>query len=215
VLVKKKTNYISNRDTMAEVWKSKLSYCAIFEPLPQRVIDCDFDHSGTELVPEGLCRVFTYDHIPDNVTREGRHRTRKDKIRVNFVPFAIYLDGREIARSHWSGDAQTGRFDARRGQLTRDLALQIQMMATRIGRRGNYVGYTYNDEMVGSALVGCLENALRFDDTRTSNPFAFFTTVIDHEFKRYLTVEKRSQQTRDALLFQAGVNPSYSSEAYH
>lgn len=212
--MKKKTNYISNRETMAEVWRSKLSFCAIFETLPQRAIDCEFDHSGTELVLDGLCRVFTYDHIPDNIDGKGRHRTRKDKVGVNFVPFSIYLDGQEIARSHWTGDADTGHYDPTRGRLTRNLALQIQMMATRIGRRGNYVGYSYNDEMVGSALVQCLENALKFDDTRTANPFAFFTTVIDHEIKRFLTKEKDVQLVRDAMLFQAGCTPSYSSEAY-
>lgn len=207
---KSRTNYLNGNDTVREIWKSKLTYCSHPDPLPQRVKDCDFDYSGEEPTGVGLERIFTFNHIPANDGKQRSRRLNPEFMPTNFRPFSIFQDGVEIVRSHWRGDFETGAFTLDKGRITNALGLQMQTMITRIGRKPNFIGYSYNDEMQSGALVHLIENGLKFDDTRTNNAFAYFTTVIINAFIRVLNDEKKVQNTRDDLLVSMGASPSYS-----
>lgn len=76
-------------------------------------------------------------------------------------------------------------------------------------------GNTYVDEMRSHALMQLSQTALQFDEKKSANPFAFFTTICRHCFTRVLNIEKRVQSTRDDLLIMAGVNPSFTRQVEH
>lgn len=73
-------------------------------------------------------------------------------------------------------------------------------------------GNTYLDEMKSAALVQLMQIGLRFDESRSNNPFAYYTASITNVFTRILNVEKKNQNIRDEILISQGVNPSYTRQ---
>jgi hypothetical protein len=86
---------------------------------------------------------------------------------------------------------------------------------TLVVRRGRYIytcSNTYRDEMCGLALTHLSQVGLQFDESKSNNPFAFFTTTLTHSFTRTLNLEKKNQSIRDDLLVNMGMNPSYTRQ---
>lgn len=65
------------------------------------------------------------------------------------------------------------------------------MIATRLSNKGNFVGYTYKDEMVSDALENCITAIHSFNPDKSKNPFAYFTQIIWFAFLRRIEKEKR------------------------
>ena len=83
-------------------------------------------------------------------------------------------------------------------------------LCERYATSGNVRGYTYNDEMKGQAILQLTQIGLQFDESKSNNPFAYFTAAVTNSFVRIINIEKRSQNIRDDLLEINGMNPSYS-----
>ena len=212
-----KTNYLTNKEAAVEIWRSKLSYCYHAEPWPQRVLHCMFDYSGDDFNPVGLTRRFTYDHIPPappKVKGSGQRRSRNNPnhIKVNFPPFIIYQDGKEIGRSHWTGGFDDGHFTLTKGRMTDKLAKQCWGMTERIGRKGKFSGYTYLDEMKSNAILQLMDGALQYNDHRSANAFAYLTTIVMNAFRRVLNDEKKVGQGKDNYRIANGLTPSFSHD---
>lgn len=81
-------------------------------------------------------------------------------------------------------------------------------------RNGNVflTGNTYNEEMKGQALLQLSQIGLQFDESKSSNPFAYFTATITNSFTRILNIEKKNQNIRDDILEMNGLNPSYTRQ---
>lgn len=171
---------------------------------------------------EGLVmRVMTYDHVPIDPERKRKSRvTNMNHARTNFPPFKHYvlkiIDGEEIweevGRSHWKGDFETGNFTIEKGRMSERLGTMFMMLVERYSGRSNWRGYSYRDEMCGLALTHLAQVGLQFDESKSTNPFAFFTTTISHCFTRTLNLEKKNQSIRDDLLVNMGMSPSYTRQ---
>jgi len=84
-----------------------------------------------------------------------------------------------------------------------------------VARRNGKVyltGNTYNDEMQCQALLQLSQIGLQFDESRSENPFAYYTAAVTNSFTRILNTEKRNQNIRDDLLIMAGSTPSYTRQ---
>jgi len=53
---------------------------------------------------------------------------------------------------------------------------------------------------------------LQFDESKSQNPFAYYTAAITNSFTRILNVEKRNQNIRDDMLQQARAMPSFTRQ---
>ncbi len=73
-------------------------------------------------------------------------------------------------------------------------------------------GNTYNDEMRSQALLQLAQIGLQFDESKSQNPFAYYTAVITNSFTRVLNIEKKNQNIRDDILEMNNVNPSYTRQ---
>jgi hypothetical protein len=73
-------------------------------------------------------------------------------------------------------------------------------------------GNTYNDEMQCQALLQLSQIGLQFNESRSENPFAYYTAAVSNSFTRILNTEKRNQNIRDDLLIMAGSTPSYTRQ---
>lgn len=138
-------------------------------------------------------------------------------VRLNFPPFEHYrLDDNKVpyivGRSHWKGDLATGEFCRDHGQMTRKLATMFMKLCERYATRSNWRGYTYNEEMRGQALLQLSQIGLQFDESKSQNPFAYYTAAITNSFTRILNIEKKNQNIRDDILEINGLNPSWTRQ---
>ena len=139
------------------------------------------------------------------------------KMRLNFPPFEHYrLDEEKnpqlVGRSHWKGDLKTGEFSKDHGTMTKKLALMFMKLCERYATRSNWRGYTYNEEMRGQALLQLSQIGLQFDESKSQNPFAYYTAAITNSFTRILNIEKKNQNIRDDILEINGLNPSWTRQ---
>jgi len=180
-----------------------------------KLADCAVDYkkiAKTDLI----FRIMTFDHIPLNNTRKKNPKSLADhRDKVNFPPFQHWKfnDNDElecVGKSHWRGGLKTGKFDKDAGQITNTLARMMIKLCERYATRGNVRGYTYNDEMKGQAILQLTQIGLQFDESKSDNPFAYFTAAVTNSFVRVINVEKRNQNIRDDILEMNGMNPSYS-----
>ena len=138
-------------------------------------------------------------------------------MRVNFPPFWHYrIDENKqpfiVGKSHWKGDLEKGEFCKEHGQMTKKLALMFMKLCERYATRSNWRGYTYNEEMRGQALLQLSQIGLQFDESKSQNPFAYYTAAITNSFTRILNIEKKMQNIRDDILEMNGLNPSWTRQ---
>lgn len=244
-----KPKYLTNKELLAEIHRSKTTYCyytdkqrysrydAIVSSIdevteetalgviekknarPRRTVNVNDPVLATS--EDVVFRVMTYEHVPlcGDKKRRSRASAGEGHLRVNFPPFKHYVlrDGQpvEVGRSHWKGDLETGEFSQDHGRMTDALAVMFMLIVERYGRRYNWRSYTYNDEMRSSALLQLSANGLLFDESKSDNPFAFYTTTIQHSFTRVFNVERKNQNIRDDLLIIAGAKPSFTRQVEH
>lgn len=96
------------------------------------------------------------------------------------------------------------------GYVTDKLISMIMKIAERYSHKHNFVGYSFREDMVCAAVMNLCNNALKFNPEKSSNPFSFYTTAIHNSFLQYMADEKKHRNIRDALLLDAGANPSFN-----
>lgn len=142
-------------------------------------------------------------------------------VKVNFPPFQHVKIGRDaednmvmivVGISHWKGDPTTGHYSREHGAMTNKLAHMFMKLCERYATRSNWRGYTYNDEMRSQALLQLSQIGLQFDESKSQNPFAYYTAAITNSFTRVLNIEKRNQNLRDDILQMNNLNPSYTRQ---
>lgn len=236
-----KPKYMTNKDLLREIHNSKLSYCVYEAPEYGRydVIVNSLTEVTEELkaavlakkqsqlnkakngeiakVEDLVYRLMTHEHIPLDPDRKRKARnTELSHARTNFPPFKHFVirEGAfvEVGRSHWKGDFITGEFCLDQGKMTNALAVMFMMLVERYSKRGNWRGYTYNDEMRSHALLHLSQIGLQFDESKSDNPFAFYTTSTKNCFTRILNLERRNQSIRDDMLIMAGASPSFNRQ---
>jgi len=165
-----------------------------------------------------IIRIMTFDHIPLAPGRKKTTKTTADSHdKVNFPPFQHwkYNDQDElvcVGKSHWRGAVDTGHFDKDKGRITENLGKMFIKLSERYAQRSNWRGYTYIDEMKGQAILQLSHIGLQFDESKSENPFAYYTAAVTNSFTRILNIEKKSQNIRDDLLEEAGLTPSLTRQ---
>ena len=145
---------------------------------------------------------------------------KKKHVKTNFPPFYHFrvIDGKatQVGKSHWKGKYNNGAFDGefstKHGYMTEKLALMFMKLCERYATKGNWRGYTYNDEMRGQALLQLSTVGLQFNEAKSQNPFAYYTAIVNNAFTRVLNIEKRNQVIRDDILEQNDLTPSYTRQ---
>ena len=177
--------------------------------------ECEVDYKSITK-EELIFRVMSFDHIPEEAGRKKNPKTVADtKTKLNFPPFVHYkFDENDelivVGKSHWVGGMENGHFSKSHGQATNNLAMMWLKLVERYATRGNVRGYTYNDEMKGQAIVQLAQIGLQFDESKSNNPFAYYTAAVTNSFVRVINLEKRNQNIRDDILEMNDLNPSHT-----
>lgn len=165
-----------------------------------------------------IFRIMTFDHIPKAPGRKRKTKTIADEHeRCNFPPFQHWkFDENDnlicVGKSHWKGGLQNGHFDKSHGRITEELGRMFLKLADRYGTRSNWRGYTYNDEMRAQAVLQLSQIGLQFDESKSENPFAYYTAAVTNSFTRVLNIEKKNQNIRDDILQENNLNPSFTRQ---
>ena len=186
-------------------------------------------------------RVMTWDHIPidDVKSRKAAVKAMEDEdgaiprseyddeeldligntkyVKCNFPPFQHFKvdDANKpilVGKSHWKGTFDSGEWSRDHGKMTPKLAPMFIKLCERYATRSNWRGYTYNEEMRGQALLQLSQIGLQFDESKSQNPFAYYTAAITNSFTRVLNIEKRNQNLRDDILEMNNLTPSYTRQ---
>ncbi len=179
--------------------------------------DCEIDYKKISKT-DVIFRVMMFDHIPDDKGRKRKPKTIADtKEKLNFPPFQHYKFNDEgelicVGKSHWVGGMENGYYDKGCGQATEKLAMMWMKLCERYATRGNVRGYTYNDEMKGQAILQLAQIGLQFDESKSNNPFAYYTAAVTNSFVRIINIEKRNQNIRDDILEMNHMNPSFTRQ---
>jgi len=179
--------------------------------------ECEVDYR--KITKEELIfRIMTFDHIPEEPGRKKNPKTIADtKVKLNFPPFNHYKFNDEgelviVGKSHWEGGMDNGHFSMKHARASNELARMWMKLCERYATRGNVRGYTYNDEMRGQAILQLSQIGLQFDESKSNNPFAYYTAAVTNSFVRVINLEKRNQNIRDDILEMNDMNPSYTRQ---
>lgn len=190
----------------------------------------------TVLDTDVVFRLMTWDHVPIDEAKTAKAKLAAEEeetvlteydeveppnttkyVKCNFPPFQhfkVTQDGAPIlvGKSHWKGDLITGEWSSDHGAMTKKLALMFMKLCERYATRSNWRGYTYNDEMRSQALLQLSYVGLKFDESKSQNPFAYYTAAVTNSFTRVLNIEKRNQNLRDDILEMNNMTPSYTRQ---
>ena len=179
----------------------------------------DFEVSPRQIDKTDLVfRVMDFDHVPEDLLRKKNPKTVADRhTKVNFPPFQHYRIDKKgkttcVGKSHWVGGMSNGKFSLTHGNTTTVLSQMYMKLCERYGTRSNWRGYTYNDEMQSQALMQLSQIGLQFDESKSDNPFAYYTAAITNSFTRILNIEKKNQAIRDDLLEVNNMMPSFTRQ---
>lgn len=226
--------YLKNKDLLEEIHKSKASYSSFTESRYSKyhVIVSDIDEITHLLLnqikkqqsvelnvdistiknSDIVFRVMTNHHIPSHTFKRKTGDIRKKK-KVNFPPFAHYIINdfgvlECVGKSHWVGSLTEGEFSTKHGRVTEKLGAMYIELCRRYASKHMVRNYSYNDEMKSQALLQLTFAGLQFDESKSSNPFSYLTTITHNAFIKIINAEKQSQTIRDDLLEYHGYEPS-------
>ena len=193
-------------------------------------------HIDTIAETDVVFRLMTWNHVPIDTNKSAKAikleeelaRSEYDEdeptiaaptkyVKCNFPPFQHYKVASNsipycVGKSHWKGDLEKGNWSRDHGAMTKKLALMFMKLCERYATRSNWRGYTYNDEMRSQALLQLSQIGLQFDESKSQNPFAYYTAAITNSFTRVLNIEKRNQNLRDDILEMNNMTPSYTRQ---
>lgn len=182
-----------------------------------KLAECTKDYTTVEKT-DLVFRIMTFDHIPLAPGRKKTTKTTADSHdKVNFPPFQHWKFNDEgelecVGKSHWKGPVDTGKFSKDHGRITENLGKMFIKLSERYAQRSNWRGYTYVEEMRGQAILQLSQIGLQFDESKSENPFAYYTAAVTNSFTRVLNIEKKNQNIRDDMLQEAGLTPSLTRQ---
>jgi hypothetical protein len=213
-----------NIRTIAEAKRNKAKRLSVADydarkAAGQKVKQAECEVNYKSITKEELIfRIMTFDHIPEEPGRKKNPKTIADtKVKLNFPPFQHYKfddngDLQLVGKSHWEGGMENGHFSKSHAKATDKLAMMWMKLCDRYATRGNVRGYTYNDEMRGQAILQLAQIGLQFDESKSNNPFAYYTAAVTNSFVRVINLEKRNQNIRDDILEMNNMNTSYTRQ---
>ena len=73
-------------------------------------------------------------------------------------------------------------------------------IANRLSLKGNFVNYSYREEMISDGIENCLIYLNNFNPEKSDNPFAYFTQIIYFAFLRRIQKERKQLYVKHKVL---------------
>ena len=69
----------------------------------------------------------------------------------------------------------------------------IFKIAQGLSHKGNFINYSYREEMIGDGIESCVKYIRSFNPEKSSNPFAYFTQILYNAYIHRIQKEKKQQ----------------------
>lgn len=73
-------------------------------------------------------------------------------------------------------------------------------ISTHLSYKSNFINYTFKDDMISDGIENCLTAVAKFDPSKSSNPFAYYTQIVYFAFIRRIQKEKKQQATKYKII---------------
>ena len=97
-------------------------------------------------------------------------------------------------------------------QVSNYIGESILLICNNLGKKLNFSGYTYKQDMISDGIENCLTAVAKFDPAKSSNPFAYDTQVIYFAFIRRIQKEKKQQIVKYKLIDNMDIDALISQE---
>lgn len=108
----------------------------------------------------------------------------------------VYVDGKRLTELLGEYARQCREKGRERVQISNELARMVMLIAQRLATAGNFVNYSYRDEMIADGIEACVKYMHNFDPTKTTNGFAYVSTICYHAFVRRIKLENKLEANR-------------------
>lgn len=157
-------------------------------------------------------RKMTDEHVPTKIDKHGN----EVKIKPKFPPFKhVVVDNGEEKVVGWS-HMKNGKWSQTHGRLNNGLGQSFLSLVEQYAKKPNWSGYSWKEEMKFKAVERLTEVALQFDESKSSNPFSYYTMTVERTFIHVLQKEKKQLEIKKAMLEhhpELGLYQTYNEQA--
>jgi DNA-directed RNA polymerase specialized sigma24 family protein len=83
------------------------------------------------------------------------------------------------------------------GHMSEELGGMLLLIAKNLSNKGNFINYTWKEDMIQEAVLTCCKYLKNFDLEKSRNPFAYITTICNHAFVNYINRQKKHSEIKD------------------
>lgn len=107
-------------------------------------------------------------------------------------------------------------------RISEEIGKIILDISTNLSYKGNFINYTFREEMVLDGVENCINYLDNFDSDNYSNPFSYFTQICWYAFVRRINKEGKQTDIKNKYVHKFGndldaydTQPHDASEIYH
>lgn len=119
-----------------------------------------------------------------------------------------YIDNKEFLKAlieHKVNCSEARNNDIKEPTVTNYIGECFMNIAEHLSRKPNFASYSFREGMVSDGVENCLRYFRNFDETKSSNPFSYFTQIIYFAFLRRINNEKKELYIRYKATEQIGI----------
>jgi len=83
------------------------------------------------------------------------------------------------------------------GVVSEELGKMLLVLANNYSFKGNFVGYTWREDMVGEAVLTCIKYLKNFNPEKSRNAFAYITQICKNSYKLYIKEQNTHSYIKD------------------
>jgi DNA-directed RNA polymerase specialized sigma24 family protein len=83
------------------------------------------------------------------------------------------------------------------GVASERLGWMLMEIARNYSTKGNFSGYTWRTDMASEAVLTCLKYLKNFDETKSTNAFAYVTQICKNTFISYIKDQNKHGDIKD------------------
>ena len=146
------------------------------------------------------------EHRYNNLCQGLKEANMSEKQPKHYVNNADFLAALVKYKQECAKAAQENKPDPQIPNYIGECFLKI---ADHLSRKPNFISYSFRDEMIADGIENCLLYFRNFDETKSSNPFAYFTQIIYYAFLRRIMKEKKQLYVKYKATEQFGILDEY------
>ena len=120
----------------------------------------------------------------------------------HYVNNADFLEALTQYKNNCAQAKKNGKEDPQIPNYIGECFLKI---AEHLSRKPNFFSYSFREEMISDGIENCLMYFRNFDETKSKNPFAYFTQIIYFAFLRRIMKEKKQLYVKYKATEQFGI----------